>query len=254
MWPSGRRETRWLSSVYKGVDVVRPGAQGAAFVLNTDRPELEALKRLQDGLGDDAVASPEQRAAHIIAEARREADRIIADARAETQAMCQRASAQGREEGRRAGMEQVVKEYEEALGLMSRTADAVVSQADAMVRASERDIARLAVAVAAKVIQRSVEQDPQIVLSIASAAIGQTEGTRSVVLRVSPKDMEQVLSVHDELVRCSPDLRNLKVVEDPRIERGGCIVEMEVGHVDARIEEQLAEIERAFMEEAEYVG
>ena len=118
----------------------------------------------------------------------------------------------------------------------------------------QRDIARLAVAVAGKVIHRSVEEDPEIVLAIARAAISRTEGTRSVVLRVSPKDMELVLLAHDELVKSSPDLRNLKVVEDPRIERGGCVVEMEVGHVDARIDEQLSEIERAFVEEAEYAG
>ena len=147
-----------------------------------------------------------------------------------------------------------MREYEDVLGIMTGAADAIVSQADALVRASERDIARLAVAVAGKVIQRSVEQDPEIVLEIARAAISQTEGTRSVVLRVSPKDMELVLSSHDELVKSSPDLRNLKVVEDPRIERGGCVVEMEVGHVDARVDEQLSEIERVFMEEADHVG
>ncbi len=240
--------------MYKGADVVRPGKQGPAFVLTTDRPELEALRRLQDELVDDATASPEQIAARIIAQAQREADRTTESARAEAQSIRQRAYAEGLEEGRRAGLEQVVRKYRDTLDLMESTADAIVSQADAMVRASERDIARLAVAVAGKVIRKSVEQDPEIVLGIARAAIGQTEGTRAVVLHVAPNDLEQVLSVHDELIKCSPDLRNLKVVEDPRVERGGCIVEMEVGHVDARIEEQLAEIERAFMEEAEYVG
>ncbi len=246
-----------MCSVYKGSDVVRPGAQGAAFVLRTDRPELEALRALQEGLGespDDVGLEPEQRAARVLAEARRGADGILTDARAQAKAMRERARAEGFEEGRRAGVEQAMREYGDALGIMVRTADAIVSEADAMVRASERDIARLAVAVAEKVIRRSVEQDPQIVLEIARAAISQTEGSRSVVLRVSPKDMELVLSAHDGLMRHSPDLRSLKVVEDPRVERGGCIVEMEVGHVDARIEEQLSEIESAFMEEAEYVG
>ncbi len=243
-----------MSSVYKGTDVVRPGAQRAAFVLRTDRPELEALRDLADGSEDEAGLLPEERAARVMAEARRGADSILADARAEAQAMRQRACEEGREEGLQAGTEQAMREYKDVLGIMTRMADAIVSQADAMVRASERDIARLAVAVAAKVIQRSVEQDPEIVLAIARAAISQTEGARSVVLRVSPKDMELVLLAHDELVRHSPDLRNLKVVEDPRIERGGCVVEMEVGHVDARIDEQLSEIERVFMEEAEYAG
>jgi len=245
---------RWLSSVYKGTDLLSPAGLGAAFVLRTDRPELAALRDGLDGADDETGLTLEERAARIIAGARREADRILEDARAEGQIISRRAREEGREEGRRAGMEQVMMEYEDVLGIMTRTADAIVSQADALVRASERDIARLAVAVAGKVIQRSVEQDPEIVLEMARAAISQTEGTRGVVLRVSPKDMELVLSSHDELVKSSPDLRNLKVVEDPRIERGGCVVEMEVGHVDARVDEQLSEIERVFMEEADHVG
>lgn len=243
-----------MSSVYKGTDVVRPGEREAAFLLRTDRPELQALRDLRDGHEDDAGLLPEERVARIMAEARQGADRILAEARAEAQVIRRRAREEGREEGRQTGMEQVMGEYEDVLGIMTRTADAIVSQADALVRASERDIARLAVAVAGKVIHRSVEEDPEIVLAIARAAISRTEGTRSVVLRVSPKDMELVLLAHDELVKSSPDLRNLKVVEDPRIERGGCVVEMDVGHVDARIDEQLSEIERAFVEEAEYAG
>ena len=243
-----------MSSVYKSTDLLNPEQRGAAFVLRTDQLELAALRDRPDEPDDDTGLTPEERAARIIAGARREADRALEDARAEAQIIRRRAREEGCEEGRQAGMEQAMREYEDVLGIMARTADAIVSQADALVRGSERDIARLAVAVAGKVIQRSVEQDPEIVLEIARAAISQTEGTRSVVLRVSPKDMELVLSAHDELVKSSPDLRNLKVVEDPRIERGGCVVEMEVGHVDARIDEQLSEIERVFMEEADHVG
>ena len=243
-----------MSSVYKGTDLPSPAGRGVAFVLRTDRPELAAPRDGPDGPDDDTGLTPEERAARIMAGARSEADRVLEDARAEAQMIRRRAREEGREEGRQAGMEQAMRKYEDVLGIMTGAADAIVSQADALVRASERDIARLAVAVAGKVIQRSVEQDPEIVLEIARAAISQTEGTRSVVLRVSPKDMELVLSSHDELVKSSPDLRNLKVVEDPRIERGGCVVEMEVGHVDARVDEQLSEIERVFMEEADHVG
>ncbi len=243
-----------MSSVYKGTDLASPAGRGAAFVLRTDVLELAALRDREDGPDDETALTPEERAAYIIAGARREADQVLEDVRAEAQMIRRRAREEGREEGRQAGMEQAMREYEDVLGIMARTADAIVSQADALVRAGERDIARLAVAVAGKVIRRSVEQDPEIVLEMARAAISQTEGARSVVLRVSPKDMELVLSAHHELVKSSPDLRNLKVMEDPRIERGGCVVEMEVGHVDARIDEQLSEIERVFMEEADYVG
>jgi len=54
------------------------------------------------------------------------------------------------------------------------------------------------------------------------------------------------------LIGLSPDLRSLEIVEDARIERGGCVIEMEVGSVDARIDEQLREVERSFLEEAEH--
>jgi type III secretion protein L len=41
---------------------------------------------------------------------------------------------------------------------------------------------------------------------------------------------------------------SVKLVEDPLIARGGCIIETESGTIDARIEEQLREIEKGFFE------
>jgi len=41
---------------------------------------------------------------------------------------------------------------------------------------------------------------------------------------------------------------SVKLVEDPLIARGGCIIETESGTIDARIEEQLREIERGFFD------
>jgi flagellar biosynthesis/type III secretory pathway protein FliH len=43
-------------------------------------------------------------------------------------------------------------------------------------------------------------------------------------------------------------------VADKSVERGGCLVQTECGDVDARIEEQFREVERAFFEGQRQVG
>jgi len=38
-------------------------------------------------------------------------------------------------------------------------------------------------------------------------------------------------------------MENIRILEDPNVDKGGCIVTSEFGSVDARISTQLAEIE-----------
>jgi flagellar assembly protein FliH len=53
------------------------------------------------------------------------------------------------------------------------------------------------------------------------------------------------ISAHKERLEAG---HALELVEDRSIGRGGCLVHTEVGDVDTRIEQQFAEIERAFLE------
>jgi flagellar assembly protein FliH len=160
----------------------------------------------------------------------------------------------GFEAGKAEGIETVRSEYSSLLDLIGRMADEIRSRADRLVAESEREIVRLATAVAEKIVRHVIETDPDATLEIVQEAIRRAQGARSLVVRVNPEDLEMLVMRRAELMDLVIDAKNLKIVEDARIGRGGCVVEMDTGAVDARIDEQFAEIGRAFAEELSHNG
>ena len=58
--------------------------------------------------------------------------------------------------------------------------------------------------------------------------------------------MDRIRDHKDVLLRAADGILDFEIIEDPRVEQGGCIVETGFGVLDARIESQLQEIGRAF--------
>lgn len=248
-----------MSKVIKRTAVDDALVKTHTFLVPTDRPELSLPECDEDEFvvgteDDDAIEKAEARAKEIIARSRKEAEKILEDAMAESERIRKRAKAEGYKQGRDEGFAEIRAAYAEALESANSAAEAIVANADALVGGCEREVAQLAVAVAEKLIRKNLGEDPEAVLSMVREAVRRTEGSRTVVMRVSPEDLELVAKAHDELIGLSPDLRELRIVEDPRIERGGCVLEMEVGSVDARIDQQLREVEMSFLEEAKHAG
>jgi len=59
-------------------------------------------------------------------------------------------------------------------------------------------------------------------------------------VRVNPADLERMRDHRDELIAIG-DIRNLRVVEDKRVDRGGVVIDSDTGTIDARIRTQLDE-------------
>jgi flagellar biosynthesis/type III secretory pathway protein FliH len=68
-------------------------------------------------------------------------------------------------------------------------------------------------------------------------------------LRVHPDDEAPVTARRDALAARAPGAAALDIVADETVGRHGCVVETAVGRVDARLETQLAALERALLEE-----
>ena len=71
-----------------------------------------------------------------------------------------------------------------------------------------------------------------------------------VRVRVHPDDLPAVTARRDGLAAHAPTASAIEVVADPEVGRAGCVVETAVGRVDARLDTQLAALERALTEES----
>ncbi len=92
------------------------------------------------------------------------------------------------------------------------------------------------------------EMPPQErVLSAVKRAIAYVRNQKKVTLRISPEDDVYVQSALEQLKMAYPSIDILDVYPDKRLKSGDCVLESELGVMDAGLKTQLQNIERAFM-------
>ncbi len=174
-----------------------------------------------------------QRARDILLAAEAEAGRIREQAEAERDRVRRDAAEAGRQDA-----------LARASGLLASAA----LERDRILAAAETELARLAVAVAEKILQREVARDGTVV-EIAARALEEARQRRVVLVRVHPEDAAAVRACERRLAAVVCRAPGVAVREDPRISRGGVIVETEAGVIDAQLDAQLAAL-RSALEEA----
>jgi type III secretion protein L len=87
--------------------------------------------------------------------------------------------------------------------------------------------------------------DIELTRRIVSQALQVVRNQPQVSIRVSPSQADQLTKRVNALLAGHTHLRLVDVVPDPRLSEGGCILETEIGVVDASLETQLAALERA---------
>jgi flagellar biosynthesis/type III secretory pathway protein FliH len=149
-------------------------------------------------------------------------------------------------QGEKAGLEIAEKKVE---AVMRRYSDAIfeVSKLRSFLYAQvEREVVKLAVEVAKKIIHREINADPEIIQTLVRVALGHVAEKSAVTIHLNPADYSYLLGQRAELSQAEG--RDIALLADKSIERGGCLIQTECGDIDARIEEKFREVEHAFFE------
>jgi type III secretion protein L len=178
------------------------------------------------------VHSALQQAREIVDDAHRKADRLINEAQQKAAAALETA----RGEGYAAGLMQ----WNEILAQAGRAYNDAISQ-------SEPQLVRLAVRIAEKLIGEELRLDPDTIVKIVRETLKSARRERSVVVEVNPTH-EALLRSQIEALRSSlGDVQEIRIVPNPAVPVGGCVVEGETGIIDAELETQLTCIEQALL-------
>jgi type III secretion protein L len=159
-----------------------------------------------------------------------EAERILAEARHEAERLRNQATNEGRERGLAAVTELLTAARASSLRARQQ---------------AEEDLRVLAVRIAEKILGRELSLSPDAVVDIVAAALLQAGAPREVTLRVHPDDLKALERGRPRLLERCARTQAVQLRPDPAVSRGGCIVETELGTVDARLPVQLEAIERA---------
>ena len=88
--------------------------------------------------------------------------------------------------------------------------------------------------------------DRERIVAIVRNALNVVRGQQKVTVRVAPADEEAVLKAMAAMTSASSGNAFLTVVADARLEKDSCILESELGVVDASLSTQLKALEHAF--------
>ena len=108
---------------------------------------------------------------------------------------------------------------------------------------AEPQIVAFAVEIARKVVKDETAVNPDIVVDLVRNALRRVVDSETLRIRVNAADLDTVRNARSDIVAVIDGVRNVEIVEDRRVARGGCVVETASGTIDANIETQFRMIE-----------
>ena len=149
---------------------------------------------------------------------------IIAEAERERDAV--------REKARQEGDAQSLAKWN---GILAQTQH----RAEELAKSWEETMLRLSTRVAEKIIGEELKVHPEAIVSIVREVLQGTRAGKHLVIQVNEADAQMVRSRVDQLRGSVGVTSEIEIVSSPSVPRGGCVIESELGIIDARLETQL---------------
>ncbi len=147
----------------------------------------------------------------------------------------------GREEGYKEGQAEVMRLIDRLGTIVSSAVDI----RDDIIRSSEKLMTEMILMIARKVIKDEIVERREVVINNIRESIKRVKDRDRIDIRVNFADLDMTTAHKDELIKMMESLKKVNIYEDSRVDRGGCIIETDVGAIDARISTQLDTIEEA---------
>jgi flagellar assembly protein FliH len=211
--------------------------EGKAVAFNLIQESKEKAKREEE----TARINAEQ----IVERAKLEVERMIKEADMRVGEIEHEAYQKGYDAGREVGFKKGQSEVRRLIDRIGTIVGQAIDVREEIIAASEKQMVDMILMVARKVIKDEVAERKEVVLNNIREALKRIKDRDRVDIRVNFADLELTTAHKDELIKMMESLRKVNIYEDSRIDRGGCIIETDVGSIDARISTQLKEIEEA---------
>ncbi|MBU41917.1 MAG: flagellar assembly protein FliH [Spirochaetaceae bacterium] len=211
--------------------------EGKAVAFNLIQESKEKAKREEEA----ARVNAEQ----IVERAKIEVERMIKEAEMRVAEIEHEAYQKGYDAGREVGFKKGQSEVRRLIDRLGTIVGQAIDVREDIIAASEKQMVDMILMIARKVIKDEVVERKEVVLNNIREALRRIKDRDRVNIRVNFADLELTTAHKDELIKMMESLRKVNIYEDSRVDRGGCIIETDVGSIDARISTQLKEIEEA---------
>ncbi|HSV98350.1 MAG TPA: flagellar assembly protein FliH [Spirochaetota bacterium] len=174
-----------------------------------------------------------------------EAEKMIKDAELKVSEIEHEAYKKGYEAGREVGYKEGQAEVMRLIDRLGTIVSTAVDIRDDIIRSSEKLMTEMILMIARKVIKDEIVERREVVINNIREGIKRVKDRDRIDIRVNFADLDMTTAHKDELIKMMESLKKVNIYEDSRVDRGGCIIETDVGAIDARVSTQLDTIEEA---------
>jgi flagellar assembly protein FliH len=148
----------------------------------------------------------------------------------------------GYAEGERAGEAAASARIEAMLQRLADTVRDISALRAGVMRRSERELVRLSLAMAERIVRREIDIDRDLLAVMARVAIDRLGENAVATIHLHPTDCEAAMQ---RAGGAQPG--SVEIVADVNVPRGGCLVRSAFGSIDAGIDAQMRELARALL-------
>lgn len=203
----------------------------------------------------------EDEASELIVAARAEADQIREEAREEAEALRNAVQQemdelktqleeenaavreQTREQGHQKGLEQGLQDARKEVSGLVQQFKAMMAEGqsilEGMFRDQEPEIRSIICGAMSRILQQKLEEDDQIAARIAQECIHQAADRKTIRILVHEDDKAAIEEWAPEFMKEFDDLEKIDIAVDPRVGKGGVMIDSPSGGIDGRLESQM---------------
>ena len=228
-----QEKTAMIAEAEREVEIIKERAKDSSSQMaqiTIEDAQIEANK-----LRDEAQS--------VLTEAKNEAERLLEEGKAETERIKSEAREEGIVLGKEEGYKEGNEEVERLVKRVHKVLNAAIDKRREIIMEAENQMVELVLLIAKKVVKVISEDQKNVVVSNVIQALRKMKSRGEVEIRVNLEDVALTTEHIKDFMEMIESVSAITVLEDSTIEKGGCLIETNLGRIDARISSQLREIE-----------
>lgn len=130
-------------------------------------------------------------------------------------------------------------------GALAAAVQALRHEAQQLAELARADALEIGFLVARRILEAEVAADPKALLGLIRTALKRAGDARAVTVRLHPDDLERVHALGGPSTVAPLSVASLKLLADPQLGVGDCVIDADFGTVDGRLATRLGELKRA---------
>ncbi len=209
--------------------------------------EIGAFKRIKNANEEfkRIIDIANEESENVLNASKVKSDDILKETEDKKEEIIKKAYKEGFDKGHQDSFDSYKPILEKTLAKLEQIISQAINKRNEIIESSEKQLSDISITIAKKIIKSISESDQSIIIRNVTESIRKIKGKTRITIRVNINDLELITHHKDEFYQMLNNIEQVNILEDPNIERGGCVIETDFGEIDARISSQFNKIESA---------